>query len=132
MSLEAFLAGDNGKAGDGPALIEKIIVDVETGRGAYQSVRNTKSDLPILNASASFGKGGWRIAVGARPGSAKLAKKAAQMLGGSAKPDAAAIAQAASAATGELSFGDDIRGTAAYRADVCQALVRRAITEVAS
>jgi CO/xanthine dehydrogenase FAD-binding subunit len=31
-----------------------------------------------------------------------------------------------------MSFGDDIRGTAAYRKDVCEALVRRAIAEVAS
>ncbi|MGQ9787512.1 MAG: FAD binding domain-containing protein [Candidatus Oleimicrobiaceae bacterium] len=132
VSLEAFLAGDNGKVGDGPVLIEKILVDIDTGVGAYQSVRTTKSGLPILNAAVPFGKGGWRIAVGARPGAAKLATNAAQMLGDSARPDAAAIAQAASAAAGELSFGDDIRGTAAYRADVFQALVRRAITEATS
>jgi CO/xanthine dehydrogenase FAD-binding subunit len=130
VSLEAFMAGETG--GDRPVLIEKILVDTDAGQGAYQSVRNTRSDLPILNAAACFGKGGWRIAVGARPGSAKLAKKAAEMLGGSANPDAAAIGKAAAAAASELSFGDDIRGTAAYRKDACEALVRRAIAEVAS
>jgi len=130
VSLEAFMAGETG--GDRPVLIEKILIDIDAGRGAYQSVRNTRNDLPILNVAACFGKGGWRIAVGARPGSAKLAKKAAEMLGGKAKPDAEVIVKAAAAAAGELSFGDDIRGTAEYRADVCQALVRRALTEAAS
>ena len=132
VSLEAFLSGHRGNAGDGPMLIEKIFIDLDKGRGAYQSVRNTRSDLPILNAAVSFGKGGWRIAVGARPGSAKLAKKAAELLEGRARPDAATIAKAAAAAAEELSFGDDIRGTAEYRADVCPVLVRRAIAEVAS
>ncbi len=130
LGLAAFLAGETG--GDGPVLIEKILIDADAGRGAFQSVRNTMSDLPILNAAACFGKGGWRIAVGARPGSAKLAKKAAEMLGANAKPDAAAIGKAAAVAVGELNFGDDIRGTAEYRADVCAVLVRRAIAELAS
>jgi CO/xanthine dehydrogenase FAD-binding subunit len=130
VGFEAFMAGETG--GDSPVLIEKILVDADAGRGAFQSVRNTRSDLPILNAAVSFGTGGWRIAVGARPGSAKLAKKAAELLGGKARPDAAAIGKAAAEAAGEMSFGDDIRGTAAYRKDVCEALVRRAIAEVAS
>jgi CO/xanthine dehydrogenase FAD-binding subunit len=130
MKFEAFMAGETG--GDGPVLIEKIVMDADAGRGAYRSVRNTESDLPILNAAVSFGKAGWRIAAGARPGSAKLAKKAAEMLGTGARPDAALIGKAAATAAGELSFGDDIRGTAEYRTDVCAALVRRAIAEVAS
>ncbi len=113
-----------------PILIEKIVLD--PGKGAFRASRNTRSDLPILNAAAAFTGGSWRIAVGARPGPGRLAHKAAEILGTVARPNDAAIEQAATVASEELTFRGDIRGTAEYRRSVCVALVRRAVMEVAS
>ncbi|HUX13385.1 MAG TPA: FAD binding domain-containing protein [Spirochaetia bacterium] len=119
-----FLSGGN----RGPFLIEKIVLDA--GRGAFQSIRNTRQDLPILNAAAAISGGSWRIAVGARPGPSRLAANAAEVLGTAARPEAAVIEKAAAIAAGEISFRGDIRATADYRQSVCATLVRRAITEV--
>jgi len=138
-SLESFLSSSSatsadehdGAADNLPILIEKIVIGTKSGHGAFQSVRNTTADLPILNVAAAYGKSGWRIAVGARPGSARSAKKAMAILGTNARPELAVIREAALAAAQEMSFGNDLRGTAEYRADVCPALVRRAIAEVA-
>jgi len=126
VDLESFLAGNEGS----PALIEKILIPGAAVRGAYGSVRNTRADLPILNAAAVLSAGSWRIAVGARPGSPRPALKAAALLAGQARPDAALAEKAGLAAAEELSFGKDIRGTAEYRKSVCAVLVRRAIGEV--
>ena len=124
LGFEAYMAGE-GK----PGLVEKIVLDASGAKTGFQAVRNTKADLPILNAAVAFRAGAWSVAVGARPGSARPAKDAAALLGSSPKPDAAAIARAAETAAKEIEFGDDIRGTAEYRRDVCSVLVRRALTE---
>lgn len=116
---------------NGPFLIEKIILDTEGSKGAYQSVRNTNSDFPILNTAAGFTGGKWRIAVGGRPGSARLAEGAMEILGTHAVPEAGLIEKAAETAAGEITFGKDLRGSAEYRRSVCRALVKRAVMEAA-
>ncbi len=113
-----------------PLLIEKIILG--PGRAAFQSVRNTREDLPILNAAAAYTGGRWRLAVGSRPGPSRLAVEAAGLLGTASSPDEAEIRNAAEAASAELSFRTDIRATDAYRRKVCAVLVRRALMETAS
>src|SRR6056297_2482778 len=42
--IESFLTNRK----NGPVLIEKILLETEGSSGAYQSVRNTQSDFPIL------------------------------------------------------------------------------------
>lgn len=112
----------------GPVLIEKIVLD--GGTGAFRSLRHSRSDLPVLNAAVAFAEGAWRIAVGARPGPARLAKAAAALLGKATHLDAETIEKAARAAAEELSFQTDIRATSDYRRSLCAVLVRRAISEV--
>ncbi len=128
VDFENFLSG----AAAGHSLVEKIVLEPASVAAAFKSVRNTKNDLPILNAAAAFRGASWRIAVGARPGSACLAPHAAALLGAERRPDTAAIAAAAEAAAEELSFGDDIRSDAGYRRTVCAVLVRRALEEVSA
>jgi len=114
---------------NGPFLLEKVILPADTCRASFQSVRNTRNDFPILNAAASFQSNEWRIAVGARPGAARLAVRAAEMLGGISVPESDLIEHAAEAAANELVFGDDLRADADYRRAVCRTLVSRAVQE---
>lgn len=135
VSLEDFLSGGSGEASTGSpgaALVTSIAIEASGRRSAFRSVRNTAEDLAILNAAAAFGPSGWRIAVGARPGAARLSAKAAEALGTGPRPSDDATRAAAEAAAAEISFGDDIRGDAAYRRSACRALVRRAIEEARS
>ncbi len=126
LDFQSFLSGGERE----PALIEKIVLGPAPMRGAYQSVRNTKTDLPILNVAAAYGNGAWRIAVGARPGAALLAQNASKSLGRNPRPDGRTVEEASRAAAEEIVFGRDIRGEADYRKSVCAVLVRRAILEV--
>ncbi|MDZ7795274.1 MAG: FAD binding domain-containing protein [Spirochaetia bacterium] len=113
-----------------PVLVEKILLDTGTN-AAFQSVRNSAGDFAALNAAAAFGPKGWRIAVGARPGRARLAATAGGVLGADKAADPKRAEQAGSAAAEELSFGSDIRGEAEYRREICRVLVKRAVMEVA-
>lgn len=115
---------------EGPALIEKVILDTENVSGAYEAVRISRTDFSILNSCAVRTKDSWRVAVGARPGAARLSVKAAEILGSEKSPDAEAAKKAGEAAAEELDFSSDLRGTKEYRTSVCRSLVKRAIQEV--
>ncbi len=127
VDFETFLSGRT----DGPALIEKIVIDTDNVHGTYEGVRIARTDFSILNTCAVRRNGEWRVAVGARPGSARLSAKAAELLGSEAKPNEELAKKAGGAAAEELDFGNDVRGTAEYRTSVCRSLVKRAIQEVA-
>jgi len=116
---------------NGPILIEKILVPAAGLSGAFTTVRTTVNDFPILNTAAVHSDTGWRIAVGARPGAARLAVEAAKTLGAEKSPDSLLIGKAAEQAAAELSFGSDIRGSGEYRTAVCTTLVKRAVQEAA-
>lgn len=112
-------------------ILAAVVLPRPGGRGAYADITNSRNDFAILNAAvAAFGDE-IRIAVGARPGVARLATDAAAWL--AANPGAAdAAGQAGEIAAAELDFGDNLRASAEYRRRVCPALVRRAIEEALS
>lgn len=125
LDMASFLAAPREK----PHFLEKVLVRKGIG-AAFQSLRVTMNDFAILNASASYLEGQWRIAVGARPAAARLSRKAADILGGEGRPSGETAARAGEAASSELSFGDDTRGSSEYRRAICSVLVKRAILEV--
>ena len=124
--IEEFL----GSRSSEPMLIEKIVIDNDGRKGAYSAVRHNRTDFSILNAAAVYAGNGWRVAVGARPGSARLSEKAAETLKGAQKVDADTARKAGEAAAEELSFGDDQRSTGDYRKSVCSVIIKRAVEEV--
>jgi CO/xanthine dehydrogenase FAD-binding subunit len=126
MKLEEFI----GSRSNEPQIIRKVVLDADGRTGAYKGVRNSRTDFSILNAAAVRTKAGWRVAVGARPGSARLSAAAAGVLDEAKKVDAAAMKKAGEAAAEELSFGDDQRGSGEYRKSVCGVLIKRAVEEV--
>lgn len=125
--IGAFLAETRSEA----FLVEKIAIP-SSCRAGYSSIALTKGDFCILTAAAVFRDGAWRVAVGARPGVARLCVDAMKLLGSGPRPSSAAVEKAADAAALELEFSDDMRASAEYRRAVCPVLVRRAISEAVS
>jgi CO/xanthine dehydrogenase FAD-binding subunit len=110
-------------------ILIKIFIKRNQRKAAYQNLRNSVSDYPILNVAVSRMGDKWRIVAGARPQRAAIAKKAsAELTKGNLSIEQ--IDVAANMAAEELSFGTNMRGTAEYRQAVCSVLVKRAIAEV--
>lgn len=124
MTLEEFLAKPSQRD-----ILTKVYIQQNARQASYQSMRNSASDYPILNAAVSRLGDSWRIVVGARPLRAALAVQAAQLLGTPHLTDET-ITQAAQQAAEELSFGSNLRGSADYRRAICKVLVERGIREV--
>lgn len=89
-------------------------------RTVYKSMRNTKTDFPVLTAAVCHTKESWRIAVGARPGRAALYQLT---LPEGSVPDAAQAADA-------FTYGSNLRGSDRYRRHLAQVLIRRAVKEL--
>ncbi|MEG6523881.1 FAD binding domain-containing protein [Desulfotomaculum sp. 1211_IL3151] len=111
-------------------ILTAISIQKNNCKAIYQDLRNSKSDFPILNTAVSCLDNQWRIVVGARPLKAEIASKASRELSDKAVIRAEDVKNAARGAAEELSFGTNLRGTAAYRRAMCSILVSRAITEV--
>ena len=111
-------------------ILLQVIIPMQPVQAAYHQLRNSAADFPILNVAVANKSGLWRIAVGARPGCAKLAHGAAAVLNGLAVPKSLEIERAIKTASEEIAFESNTRASAAYRRDVCAALLRRAIQEV--
>jgi CO/xanthine dehydrogenase FAD-binding subunit len=107
--------------------LEKILLPPRAAAG-YSSLAITKGDFSILVAAAAFAGGSWRVAVGARPGAARLSGLRPPLW--AAMPARrGGIAEAAKACAADLDFGDDQRASSEYRRGICPVLVRRALEE---
>ena len=106
-------------------ILTEVVIPKGTCRASYQQMRTSCSDFPLLNVAVSETDGVWKIAVGARPGRAALAMRAAACLEAGAAPE-----EAARLAAAELSFAGNNRASEAYRRQLCEALTARALKEV--
>lgn len=121
ISLAEFLTNPYEKD-----LLTRIFIKKNQRSAAYQNLRSSASDFPILNAAVSHLENQWQIVVGAMPSRAKVAYKAsAELTSGNRNVD-----EIAAIAAEELVFGTNARGTAEYRKAICKVLVARAIREV--
>ncbi|UWD47033.1 FAD binding domain-containing protein [Clostridioides difficile] len=124
ISLEEFLDRDYEKD-----LLIKVYIKKENKNASYKSLRNAKSDYPILNVSVSkYGKE-FKLCVGARPQKATIAKKASEFLSNNEinEPN---IDRAIEIASEELTFGSNMRASKDYRKAMGKVLLKRAIMEV--
>jgi CO/xanthine dehydrogenase FAD-binding subunit len=117
------------KGAGGPFLLEKILLPASM-KAAYQQMRISENDFPIINTTSAWTGSGWRIAVGSRPAATRLCRRAMAFLGDEPRPSDEKIASASQIAADELQFGSDIRASAEYRREILPALVRRALVEV--
>lgn len=130
MSLDAYLSGEGPKRD----IITHIVIDTADVRSAFQAARRVHNDFAMLAVAAARRGDNVRLAVGARPGRARLAESAmAHLASALSDGDAGAMAvRAAELAAEELDFGDDQRASADYRRQICPTLVSRALQEVLS
>lgn len=125
MNFSDYLAQKNREKD----ILEKIILDTNVTAIAYQMMRKTAGDFPVMTCATAIVDGLVNISVGGRPLACKYATKAMEILntGGMNK---SLIDTAAASAQSELEFGNDVRASQDYRKQICPVLVRRALTEV--
>ena len=106
-------------------ILVEVILRRDGRKTAWQTFRNTATDFPVLSVALSRGLSESRIAVGARPGRAALAREASRLLGEGASPEAVA-----DAAAEELAFGTNLRASGWFRQDLCRTLVARGVRQL--
>lgn len=125
VSLEDYLKEEENRRD----ILEKIIIKKNIDKARFETMRNSAVDYAIL--SVAFGKvdGMSRVSVGARPRRAALAYEAMKYLDENGINEETAK-RAGEIAAEELHFGNNNRGSAAYRKELCKVLVKRAILGV--
>ncbi|RDY25668.1 FAD-binding protein [Romboutsia weinsteinii] len=124
MSLAEFLNKKYEKD-----LLLKIYINKKNSTSSYKSLRNAKSDYPLLNVSVSKTDSNIKICVGARPQIATIATKASEFLSGKELNDEN-INIASQIASDELVFGSNMRASREYRCEMSKVLIKRALMEV--
>ncbi|MGL5328927.1 MAG: FAD binding domain-containing protein [Peptostreptococcaceae bacterium] len=124
MSLDEFLNREYEKD-----LLSKIYIKKNDKKSSYKSLRNAKSDYPLINVSVSKEDEIFKICVGARPQRAVVAQNASEFLSTN-DIDNENIEKAAQIAVDELTFGSNMRATKEYRIAMAKVFIKRAIMEV--
>lgn len=124
ISLDEFLNKNYGKD-----ILTKIYINKNNKNAVYKSMRNAKSDYPILNVSVSKLENEFKICIGARPQRAKVAIEASQFLSRNQLNDEN-IEKAINLIKNDIKFGTNMRASKEYREQISKVLVKRAIMEV--
>lgn len=124
ISLEEFLNREYEKD-----LLIKVYIKKTNKNACYKSLRNAKSDYPLLNVSVSKHMGKFKLCVGARPQKATIAKQASEFLSNN-EVNEVNIDKAIEIASEELTFGSNMRASRDYRKAMSKVLLKRAIMEV--
>lgn len=102
-----------------------ITVKKRPGSFAYLSMRNSRTDFPVLACALSCLEGEYRAVYGARPARAMVLRDEAGILAGGVTE---ASAQAfASFAAARVPAGSNTRGSARYRTHLVEVLTRRGL-----
>lgn len=116
MPLKEFL-NSNGCPGD---VLTQVRIPDNGRRAAYESVRRSSTDFPVLAVAVSRLGNDWRVSVGARPFPAERSREAEACLSEGRGPEDAGEAAA------RLRFGSNLRAGEEYRRRMAEVLVRRA------
>ncbi|MBE6570490.1 MAG: xanthine dehydrogenase [Ruminococcaceae bacterium] len=109
-------------------LLVRLIVKKTPAKFVYTSMRNQRTDFPVLACGVGYVNDEYRVSVGARPGQAMLLRDTDGILanGISLSASDAFAAFAAEA----IPTGSNVRASAAYRTHLIRVLVSRALTEL--
>ena len=105
-------------------ILTGILLRKDGRQAAYQSLRQSATDFPVLAVCVSRLGEEWRVSIGARPMRAALSQSAAAQL------KAGLLEKAGFAAAQELQFGSNLRGSAQYRALLAKVLTERAARQL--
>ena len=98
-------------------ILVRLIVKKTPCKVVYSSVRNQRTDFPVLACAVSQMNGEYRASIGARPGRAVLVRS------DTAEGFASFVAQ-------NVPTESNLRGSAAYRTHLTRVLVDRAVTKL--
>lgn len=101
-------------------ILVRLIVKKVPGTFAYEAMRITRTDFPVLTCAASNIEGRTRLAIGARPGRALVLENP-----GDLDPQAFAAFAAE-----HIPTEGNLRGSAAYRTHLVRVLAQRALSEL--
>ncbi len=108
-------------------ILVRVLVPKTQAKFYYQSVRNSQTDFPVLTcAAAKTADGGYRFAIGARPGKA-VEYDFAPEAGETTEQKAARFAAAVRA---DIKTESNMRGSAEYRNHLSGVLVKRAVRKL--
>ena len=109
-------------------ILVRLIVKKTPCRVVYSSVRNQRTDFPVLTCAVSKVEGAYRVVVGARPAKARVLRDEQGLLSGGVTEESAKAFAAFAAET--LPTGSNVRGTAEYRTHLIRVLTRRTLMEL--
>lgn len=117
ISLEKFvqLPYDND-------ILMSIVIKKVPIRTAYSSVRNSKTDFPVLTCAVSFLKGEQRVVIGARPQKAVVVRGDENTASAEGEKLAGLLADKAA---GEVRVGSNMRASAEFRSHLVKVLTKR-------
>ena len=112
-------------------LLLSVIVRKGKRQFRYESIRQTKTDFPVIACSVVtgmvHGKETWYFSVGARPMKAALLEKQWEIPADASED---MIAEYASRAASEFTYGTNMRGSAEYRRHLAEVLIRREMASI--
>ena len=109
-------------------ILVRLIVKKSDGKFAYQSMRNTKTDFPVIACAVSCINGRYKASIGARPSKAVTICDDKNIL--SAKAEEAEVKAFAQYVADNAPTQSNVRGSAEYRTHLIKVLVQRAIEEM--
>ena len=109
-------------------LLVRLIVKKTPGKFVYQSMRNQRTDFPVLTCALSELDGQRRAVIGARPAKAMVIRDTENLLTEKITQESAAAF--ADYVAEQTPTGNNPRGSAAYRTRLIKGLVRRGALEL--
>ena len=109
-------------------ILVRVIVKKKPGKFTYLSVRNTKTDFPVLTCSISIVDGEYNTVIGARPMKAILIKDSDGILSDGISKDSAL--KFSEYIARNVPVDSNIRGSARYRTHLTKVLTNRALLEL--
>ena len=110
-------------------ILTHVILKKTPGAMVYRSVRNARTDFPVLACAASCLKGQVKLAVGARPGKAVVVHDETGLLKEGITPESARAFGEYAAKT--VPTGTNSRAGAGYRTHLVRVLTERMLLELA-
>lgn len=126
LSLEDYL-NSNSKEKD---ILVKVLLPKRKATAYFKKVSITALDFAVLNIAVSKFEKKILIAVGARPGIAKLALEASKYLSNQNTISTLVIEEAVKIASKEYNFSKNNRASAEYRKNLAEVYIKRGLTEV--
>ena len=109
-------------------ILLRLIVKKTPGKVVYTSMRNQRTDFPVLTCAASWVNGEYRVCLGARPSRAKVYRDENGLLAKGITADSAKAF--ASYAAEKAPTESNVRGSAAYRTHLIKVLTQRSLMEL--